>query len=151
MYCSKCGKEMPDDAVICTGCGCLLRKEVKADPGIEHSLSEKRQREANNSEKSLEQKSVTFNKALKILFIISLALNGITIFLFSCEVAKILFRRYNESFVIPLMFSVLSLGSAITEFIFSRKPTSEAMNLVSTMQFSAAIVMFLVSLRFCIG
>ncbi len=151
MYCSKCGKEMPDDAVICTGCGCLLRKEVKADPAIEHSLSEKRQREANNSEKSLDQKSVTFNKALKILFIISLALNGITIFLFSCEVAQILFRRYNESFVIPLMFSVLSLGSATTEFIFSRKPTSEAMNLVSTMQFSVAIVMFLVSLRFCIG
>ena len=151
MYCSKCGKEMPDDAVICTGCGCLLKKEVKADPGIEYSFSEKKQSEANNSEKSAEQKSVMFNKALKILFIISLALNGITIFLFSCEAAQRLFGKYNESFVIPLMFSVLSLGSATTEFIFSRKPTSEAMNLVSTMQFSSAIVMFLVSLRFCIG
>ena len=27
MYCSKCGKEMPDDAVLCTGCGCLLHKK----------------------------------------------------------------------------------------------------------------------------
>lgn len=26
MFCSKCGKEMPDDAVVCTGCGCLLHK-----------------------------------------------------------------------------------------------------------------------------
>ncbi|MDD6995735.1 MAG: hypothetical protein SPH68_04290 [Candidatus Borkfalkiaceae bacterium] len=27
MYCSKCGKEMPDEAVVCTGCGCLLHKK----------------------------------------------------------------------------------------------------------------------------
>lgn len=24
MFCSKCGKEVPEDAVVCTGCGCLI-------------------------------------------------------------------------------------------------------------------------------
>ena len=24
MFCSKCGKELPNDAVICTGCGCVV-------------------------------------------------------------------------------------------------------------------------------
>ncbi len=27
MYCTVCGKEIPDDAVICTGCGCAVKKE----------------------------------------------------------------------------------------------------------------------------
>lgn len=26
MYCSTCGKEIPDEAVICTGCGCMVQK-----------------------------------------------------------------------------------------------------------------------------
>ena len=39
MYCSKCGKEMPDDAVICTGCGCLLKKEAEK-PTYENVVDE---------------------------------------------------------------------------------------------------------------
>lgn len=26
MYCSTCGKEINDDAVVCVGCGCLVQK-----------------------------------------------------------------------------------------------------------------------------
>ena len=44
MYCTKCGKELPDDAVICTGCGCLANPESapakEIDPLVV-SLSEK--------------------------------------------------------------------------------------------------------------
>ena len=28
-YCSKCGKEIMDEAVICPGCGCAIKEEVK--------------------------------------------------------------------------------------------------------------------------
>jgi len=28
-FCSKCGKELADEAVICTGCGCAVRSEAK--------------------------------------------------------------------------------------------------------------------------
>ena len=27
MFCTKCGKELLDEAVVCTGCGCLVNKE----------------------------------------------------------------------------------------------------------------------------
>jgi len=27
MYCSNCGKEMSDEAYVCTDCGCLLKEE----------------------------------------------------------------------------------------------------------------------------
>ena len=31
MFCTKCGKELADDAVICTGCGCLANPEPKKE------------------------------------------------------------------------------------------------------------------------
>ena len=33
MYCSVCGKEISDDAVICTGCGCMIKNvDIKNIP-----------------------------------------------------------------------------------------------------------------------
>ena len=44
MYCTKCGKELDKDTVICTGCGCLAQPELvqpkKVDPLV-IQLSEK--------------------------------------------------------------------------------------------------------------
>ena len=28
-FCTKCGKELHDDAVICTGCGCMAGGELR--------------------------------------------------------------------------------------------------------------------------
>ncbi len=28
MFCSNCGKELPDNAVVCTGCGCLVNGDL---------------------------------------------------------------------------------------------------------------------------
>lgn len=28
MYCSKCGKEIMDEAVVCPGCGCAIKNDV---------------------------------------------------------------------------------------------------------------------------
>lgn len=44
MFCTKCGKELTNDAVVCTGCGCLIPpktpKEKELDPLV-YKLSEK--------------------------------------------------------------------------------------------------------------
>lgn len=33
MFCTRCGKECPDDAVVCMGCGCAIKTDapVKSD------------------------------------------------------------------------------------------------------------------------
>ena len=37
MYCSNCGKELCDEAYVCTNCGCLLKEE----PILEENKKEK--------------------------------------------------------------------------------------------------------------
>ena len=32
-YCQKCGKEIVEEAVICTGCGCAVAEEKKGEGG----------------------------------------------------------------------------------------------------------------------
>ena len=41
-YCSKCGKEIMDEAVICPGCGCAQENNVQGNsvPQIKEALSE---------------------------------------------------------------------------------------------------------------
>ena len=124
MYCTKCGKEMPDDAVICTGCGCLLNKEAKKL--ISENVYLNSPRVAQDECYENRSKSIA-----KIFFIISLALIGLAKF----------FMLYNRIFM--LIISILALGSAITGFVFSRKQTSEALKLVSAMLLAEAIVPFL--------
>ena len=34
MYCSKCGKEVSDEAVVCVHCGCMIRKEKIYDDRV---------------------------------------------------------------------------------------------------------------------
>lgn len=38
-FCSKCGKEIADEAVICTGCGCLVEQTVKIGNGGNDGLA----------------------------------------------------------------------------------------------------------------
>lgn len=33
MFCSKCGKEITDEAVVCPGCGCPIKKPVNPTLG----------------------------------------------------------------------------------------------------------------------
>ena len=32
MYCSVCGKEISENAVVCTGCGCMIKKSASTQP-----------------------------------------------------------------------------------------------------------------------
>ena len=121
MYCSKCGKEMPDDAVICTGCGCLLKKEAEKPTYENVYLNSPRVAQ----DEYYENRSKTI---AKICFIISLVLIGLAKFI---------------NGIFALIISILALGSTITEFVFSRKQPSEAIRLVSAMLLAEAIVSFL--------
>lgn len=38
-FCSKCGKEIADEAVICTGCGCAVEQTAKKDNGGNDGLA----------------------------------------------------------------------------------------------------------------
>lgn len=163
MYCSKCGKEMPDDAVICTGCGCLLKKEAEK-PTFEN-IYLKAPRVAQDEYYENRSKTIA-----KICFLISLILIGIAIYVFAVGISGVDVSTYAETatntarircysylyfdssrFLVSWIFSMLALGGTITEFVFSRKQTSEAVKMVSSLMLSMSILSFLISLRFCVA
>lgn len=37
-YCQKCGKEIVDEAVVCTGCGCSVEVNVKKTLTVERTV-----------------------------------------------------------------------------------------------------------------
>lgn len=40
MYCSKCGKEIMDEAVVCPGCGCLVQgKQIAQQSNVDETIS----------------------------------------------------------------------------------------------------------------
>lgn len=43
MFCSNCGKELDDNAVVCTHCGCLTREASFVKPMVERSEVEEGQ------------------------------------------------------------------------------------------------------------
>lgn len=157
---------MPDDALICTGCGCLLKKEVEKPTSENVCLNSPRVAQG----EYYENRS---NTIAKICFLISLILIGIAIYVFAVGVSGIFISTHAEVvtnsytskayiscdsyvyfrsryFLVSWIFSMLALGSTITEFVFSRKQTSEAMKMVSSLMLSMAILSFLISLRFCV-
>ena len=36
-FCSKCGKELMDEAIVCTGCGCAVANPTQAIQSLNHS------------------------------------------------------------------------------------------------------------------
>ena len=63
MYCTTCGKEVLDEAVICPGCGCILKKEDK-------------KKEVTSSENNKKEKTAIILGILGIVFAWLFALVG---------------------------------------------------------------------------
>ncbi len=80
MFCSKCGKEIFDEAVICPYCGCATNNE-----NILNAETEKLQ----NNDKS---------KKLGVAFIISGAINTVISFAFAC-LPNVMYRGYDYNYV----------------------------------------------------
>ncbi|MGN1051976.1 MAG: zinc-ribbon domain-containing protein [Candidatus Scatosoma sp.] len=107
MYCSKCGKEMPDDAVVCTGCGCLLRKkeerqkvnnnEMRGDGYIHEPTA------AGGAENDRLKKAA-------LLFLVSLALLCVS------RIANVLGFR-----AVAIIFALAATGTGIVALFFGIK------------------------------
>ena len=107
MFCSKCGKEMPDDAVLCTGCGCLLHKK-EAPQTVNHGATDEESRvqnenftahvSADSAEKKLQKKAALF-------FLISLA--------FLC-VSRIMILYINYRYILSSSLNLYFLEPSVT-------------------------------------
>lgn len=75
MFCSKCGKEMPDDAVLCTGCGCLLHKKEEPQMVNKGATDEESrvQNENFTAHVSADSADKKLQKKAALFFLISLA------------------------------------------------------------------------------
>lgn len=135
MYCSKCGKEMQDDAVVCTGCGCLLKtvaETKKLAQQTEKSCDTCRDEELNGKNEHVEN---ICKKATKVLFIVSLGLFCL---------ARILSSYFGIAyllFLIPGITSFLSLGCSIAGLVLSTKQDSEALKIGSIAMFAASVTL----------
>lgn len=136
MFCSKCGKEMPDDAVICTGCGCLLKKDIAPQTATSSGLNSSALQAAQGNAEAKAK------KIARIFFFVSVAI--------ICFVDICFNQSFSDRYVLASwIFSWFGLGGAITGYVMSRKSKSEALELTSFLLLGKAIVLWIVSLRFC--
>lgn len=134
MYCYKCGKEMPNDAIICTGCGCLL-KATNEENVLHATTPDARYPEENrytdNAYAKNKNKTIT-----EIFFIVSLSI--------LCSTFLLCTLPYLST--VSFIFSILSLGCSITGFIFSTGQDSEALKITSITTFAMALTLFVLTL-----
>ena len=169
MYCSKCGKEMPDDAVICTGCGCLLnqRKVNTFLQNEEKTFFEGRQipqkQEKIFAESIEEVQKKTSQTAFWYLVVTSICLS-FTVLSLLLALSSLSFYSLNGLYragdvllwiepaklVCSLIFSALSLIAGILAFIFSlRKGTDKSLKLFSIFTLGMSVALTLGILKLC--
>lgn len=163
MYCSKCGKEMPDDAVICTGCGCLLNKR-NADVFSQNEatvLFEKRlipEKQEIQCSESIETEKIKNTKITFWCAVITIIFLSLTVVFFLIALASLEFYSINglyrvgddelwiepKKLICSLICSVLSLIAAVIAFIFAlKKGMSKELKLftIFSLGMSAAFVL----------
>ena len=152
MFCKYCGKELKDEAVVCTGCGCLAEKEVNAATApvaiapielvmSEEELAKKAEEERVTKLESHTKKAVTFS-VLSFSFICA------TVFALCAQLNDFLYSIISsyggyssDGMAIALVFSFVALGMGITAFVFGRKIKKEktGVALITTFLFIASI------------
>ena len=90
MYCSKCGKEIHDQAVVCTGCGCAVKQN-------EDKMS------VENSNKQKRESSSTANCALLFAFLIPIV--GFIMGIVGC--VKYQTPTYKNRCIVAIVLSVV--------------------------------------------
>ena len=160
---------MPDDAVICTGCGCLMKKTVDKEQQFATTFDDGRattlQKRNNYIQKINNYINDRNKKATKILFIVSLCIMCFALFLFGNTFLRLSVGRISDSYssyslfytyvdqtgcVVSWVFSILALGSSVAELVMSIKQDSEALKIASITIFAATFTMFVIFLNACI-
>lgn len=136
MFCSKCGKEIMDEAVICHHCGCptkALATAVSAE-----------QAQPQQQAKPVFEKNA---KRSKLFGTVAFALLAVSFMFVMMGIADILlYYEYGEEmFDAAFTFDWIALGFAITSFVFGIKTKNcLGVKYVSTLIFIMAIVMLFV-------
>ena len=143
MFCKNCGKEVAENAYVCTGCGCLVDK---ASPTKTSIVEEMEKQPANK-----------ITLLLKIFLIISItcAALGFACTAIACAASE--GWGYSSSnhfyvYVYPnfgwslfaFCYSFFYLGTAIPAFIFGLKEKKEqSLKFISLMNFIISIISFI--------
>ena len=138
MYCKKCGKEVLDDAVICTGCGSWVKEEPK------------KQTDMAATEKSA--------KLSKLFGVIAFSLIMTTLFFVFAGIAGWeVSTRYGYTDIVwdsasiggAIVFGSIALGFGITSFVFGIKAKENiAIRYIATLIFIMSIVVYLIPFLF---
>ena len=144
MFCKNCGKEVADNAYVCTNCGCLVQESVETKRTQTVIL------EANQKQPS---KKVTLLLKLFLILSISFAMLGL-----ACYALAVADPYYwisssgHYMYICPnfewctfaLCSSVCHLGLAVPSFIFGIKEKKEqGLKLISILNFVGSIIMFI--------
>lgn len=146
MFCTKCGKELLDEAVVCTGCGCLVQDTEQATPS-----KRKTDKVGNVDENRLTGFFIaTFVcVSLAIMFvgiaIVSSLQDGMYV---TSGFGYTTALWYLNGVTIPAFIcAVVALGTAIPAFIFARKG-DYATKMIATFALILSSAIFLLNL-FC--
>ena len=156
MFCRNCGKELPENAYVCIGCGCLAEsKPVQPTRKIENR---------NNFENITEKKSKN-GLLLKIFLMVSFALACLalgalimSVFFGQVEIRGI-YRRmsYGEIYynygniyfeiswiILSYIFAFISMGSGIFVLILGLREKEE-LKLIAILDFILSVSMFIIT------
>ena len=124
MFCSNCGKEVNENAVICTQCGCYVNGNT------------------NIRGKAIANKS---NKAVDLTMII-----GFAVSCFLMLLLVILGVEYSTLYILQFVFAILFTGAMTVAFVLSFKAEKKYSKVISSLLFIYAIYMLLVNMIFMI-
>ena len=140
MFCSNCGKEVPDNAYVCTGCGCLVGGKKPAA--------------------ATEEKAVAVggkNTKLSVFVLLSVASVALSLLFFTLSIALSYYGGYYGSYgamglwfdEVMLMVSfyltmLLVLPAGIITFIFGiKEKQNAALKLIANITFIVCVAVFI--------
>lgn len=146
MFCSNCGKELANGAVVCTGCGCLVENIA------ERTIASVETKNKNMVDKKIVLKSFAVVALVSFCIALMFVLFALAYpyFIFNSYTAMMYKPRFYSVFVIPaFVFGLLSFCSGLIAFIMCfKKGTEGGLQLVCIFAFtlSMAIVAVAISL-----
>ena len=154
MFCKYCGKETPENAYVCLGCGCVVDNKA---------VGKNRNAGVFETEEN-PKNSLLFKLFLIISFSMTLVGLGMCLLSFayldvSVSVSQSLYSSYHyaDEYVYPnyvfsllsLIFGAVGMGLGIVTFVFGLKE-KERFKMIAILNFCFTLILF-ISIFFCAG
>ncbi len=150
MFCSKCGKELVEEAVVCPNCGCWVNAKSRGEKKLNDSEGKERNKETKGL--ILTIFIITSFTLASLSFILCMAYIGVRI---SELYRSIYYLRYydnyytyytNNSLIVwSFIFGLLSTGAGVVSFILGLKK-ERAIKLLSIISMICGIMVCVSSL-----